>query len=116
MFQPLRPIRSLADIEAIERTPLYALIAPRSTHALFEASARGHGAGAALTFLPSADGHAQAQRYTYAQLLGKINQTANALHGLGLGSQDTVAIMLPGCAEYHFALWGGEAAAIVQPI
>jgi len=116
MFHPIRPIRSLADIEAIEQTPLDALIAPRSTHALFEAAARGHGAGAALTFLPSADGHAQAQRYTYAQLLGKINQTANALHGLGLGSQDTVAIMLPGCAEYHFALWGGEAAAIVQPI
>lgn len=116
MFQPLRPIRSLADIEAIERTPLDALIAPRSTHALFEASARGHGAGAALTFLASADDHAQARRYTYAQLLGKINQTANALHRLGLTPQDTVAIMLPGCAEYHFALWGGEAAAIVQPI
>ncbi|MBS7780555.1 acyl-CoA synthetase [Acidovorax sp. CCYZU-2555] len=114
MFQPIRPIRSLADIEAIEQTPLAELIAPQSTHALFEASARGHGAGAALTFLPTAD--APAQRFTYAQLLGKINQTANALHGLGLGSQDTVAIMLPGCAEYHFALWGGEAAAIVQPI
>ncbi len=114
MFQPIRPIRSLADIEAIEQTPLAELIAPQSTHALFEASARGHGAGAALTFLPTAD--APAQRFTYAQLLGKINQTANALHGLGLGSEDTVAIMLPGCAEYHFALWGGEAAAIVQPI
>ncbi|MET1115539.1 MAG: AMP-binding protein [Comamonas sp.] len=116
MFHPIRPIRSLADIEAIEQTPLDALIAPRSTHALFEASARGHGAGAALTFLKTADVDADAEHYTYAQLLGKINQTANALHRLGLGSQDTVAIMLPGCAEYHFALWGGEAAAIVQPI
>jgi fatty-acyl-CoA synthase len=116
MFHPIFPIRSLADIEALEQTPLEALIAPRSTHALFEASARDHGAGAALSFLKSDDVAAEADRYSYAQLLARINQTANALHRLGLGSQDTVAIMLPGCAEYHFALWGGEAAAIVQPI
>ena len=116
MFHPIRPIRGLADIEAIEQMPLDALIQPRSTHALFEASARGHSAGAALTFLKTANVDIDAERYTYAQLLGKINQTANALYSLGLGSQDTVGIMLPGCPEYHFALWGGEAAAIVQPI
>ncbi|MBS0483492.1 MAG: AMP-binding protein [Proteobacteria bacterium] len=116
MFHPIRPIRGLADIEAIEQMPLDSLIQPQSTHALFEASARGHGAGAALTFLKTANVDIDAERYTYAQLLGKINQTANALYSLGLGSQDTVGIMLPGCPEYHFALWGGEAAAIVQPI
>lgn len=116
MFYPIRAIRCLADIEAIEQTPLDALIEPQSTHALFEASARSHGAGVALTFLKTADDDADIERYTYAQLLGKINQTANALHSLGLGRQDTVGIMLPGCPEYHFALWGGEAAAIVQPI
>jgi acyl-CoA synthetase (AMP-forming)/AMP-acid ligase II len=27
-----------------------------------------------------------------------------------------VAVLLPGCLEYHLALWGGEAAAIVQPL
>ncbi|WP_348684011.1 AMP-binding protein [Acidovorax soli] len=116
MFYPIRAIRCLADIEAIEQTPLDALIEPQSTHALFEASARSHGAGVALTFLKTADDVADIERYTYAQLLGKINQTANALYSLGLGRQDTVGIMLPGCPEYHFALWGGEAAAIVQPI
>lgn len=116
MFHPIRPIRSLADIEAIEQTPLDELIQIQSTYSLFEASANGHGAGVALTFLRTADVDADAERYTYAQLLEVINKTANALYGLGLGSQDTVGILLPGCAEYHFALWGGEAAAIVQPI
>lgn len=116
MFYPIRAIRALADIEAIEKTPLDVLIQPQSTYALFEASARGDGAGAALTFLKTADVDADAERYTYAQLLGKINQAANALHSLGLDSQDAVGIMLPGCPEYHFALWGGEAAGIVQPI
>jgi fatty-acyl-CoA synthase len=27
-----------------------------------------------------------------------------------------VAVLLPGCLEYHLALWGGEAAGIVQPL
>ena len=116
MFLPIRPIRDLTDIEAIEQTPLDELIQPQSTYALFEASAHGHGVGVALTFLKTADVDADAERYTYAQLLGKINQTANALHSLGLGCQDTVGILLPACPEYHFALWGGEVAAIVQPI
>ncbi len=29
---------------------------------------------------------------------------------------DAVAVLLPGCLEYQLALWGGEAAAIVQPL
>lgn len=116
MFHPLRPIGSLADIEALEKTPLDALVQPPSTYALFEASAHGHGAGAALTFLETADPGGAADHYSYAQLWGKINQAANTLHSLGLGSQDTVGILLPGCPEYHFALWGGEAAGIVQPV
>ena len=27
-----------------------------------------------------------------------------------------MAVLLPGCLEYHLALWGGEAAGIVQPL
>ena len=27
-----------------------------------------------------------------------------------------MAILLPGCLDYHLALWGGEAAGIVQPL
>ncbi len=45
-----------------------------------------------------------------------IHQTANLLHTLGVGPQDAVAVLLPGCLEYHLALWGGEAAGIVQPL
>ena len=33
-----------------------------------------------------------------------------------MGSQDVVAILLPGGLAYHLALWGGEAAGIVQPL
>ncbi|MEQ6436888.1 acyl-CoA synthetase [Comamonas sp. w2-DMI] len=116
MFQPIRPLQSLADIEAIERTPLDQLIEPQSTHALFESSARLHGQGIALSFFATPDAGCQPVHHTYAQLLGHINQVANALHSLGVGPRDAVGILLPGCAEYHFALWGAEAAGIAQPI
>src|SRR6185369_11263945 len=42
--------------------------------------------------------------------------TANLLHRLGFGKQDTVAVLLPGCLDYQLALWGGAAAGIVQPL
>ena len=55
-------------------------------------------------------------RWSYAQLLQGVHQTANALHRLGLAPGDAVAVLLPGCLEYHLALWGGAAAGIVQPL
>ena len=116
MFRPLRAVRSLADVEAIERQPMAGLITAQTVYDLFCNSAREHGQGRALSFLPQAGSVHDARHLSYAELLGKIHQTANALHALGMGASDTVAILLPGCMEYHFALWGGEAAGIVQPI
>jgi fatty-acyl-CoA synthase len=49
-------------------------------------------------------------------LLQGIHQTANLLHQLGVGPQDAVGVLLPGGLAYHLALWGGEAAGIVQPL
>lgn len=116
MFAPQRAIHSLADIEALEQRPLAEQMPVSSVYALLRNSAHAHPDGMALTFLPTADSVADAQRYTYAQLLGKVHQMANALYALGVRSRDAVAILMPGCAEYHFALWGGETAGIVQPI
>ena len=116
MFRPLRAVRSLADVEAIESQPMAGLITAQTVYDLFCNSAREHGQGRALSFLPQAGSVDDARHLSYAELLGRIHQTANALHALGMGASDTVAILLPGCMEYHFALWGGEAAGIVQPI
>lgn len=116
MFRPLGAVRSLADVEAIERQPMAGLITAATVYDIFRNTAREQGQGRALSFLPRADSVDDAIHLSYAELLGKIHQTANALHALGLGSRDTVAILLPGCVENHLALWGGETAGIVQPI
>ena len=88
----------------------------RSTYEIFRNSGAAFGDKPALTFLRSGDPAEAPIRWSYAQLLAGIHQTANLLHRLGVGPDDAVAVLLPGCLDYHLALWGGEAAGIVQPL
>ena len=115
-FKASRPIRTLADVHQLEATPLDQAVTVRSTYEIFCNAAQAFGPQTALTFLRDADPETQPIRWTYAELLAGIHQTANLLHSLGVGPQDAVAVMLPGCLEHHLALWGGEAAGIVQPL
>lgn len=115
-FSPGAPVRSLQDVERHEARPLAEALPVQSTYEIFVNSAAAFGDKTALTFLPTADPAAEPIRWSYAQLLTGINQTANLLHHLGVGPEDAVAVLLPGCLEYHLALWGGEAAGIVQPL
>ncbi|MEI7535779.1 MAG: AMP-binding protein, partial [Comamonadaceae bacterium] len=48
--------------------------------------------------------------------LAGIHQTANLLFRIGVRPADAIGVLLPGCLDYHLALWGGEAAGIVQPL
>jgi fatty-acyl-CoA synthase len=115
-FAPVRHVLTPDDVRAIEATPLAQAIRPRSTYELIRNSAHAFGSKTALTFLPTAEPGAPAVRWSYTDLLAKVHQTANALHRLGLQHGDAVAVLLPGCLEYHLALWGGAAAGIVQPL
>ncbi|OYT88815.1 MAG: acyl-CoA synthetase [Burkholderiales bacterium PBB3] len=115
-FKAPFPIRSLADIERLEATPLAEALTVRSTYAIFQASAQAFGDKTALSFLRTADPEDAPLRWSYAELLAGIHQTANLLHRLGVGATDAIGILLPGCMEYQLALWGGEAAGIVQPL
>ncbi|MBY0411753.1 MAG: AMP-binding protein [Burkholderiaceae bacterium] len=109
-------IRSLNDVKRLEAVPLAQALPVHSTYEIFCNSAQAFGDKTALTFLTSADPADAPIRWSYAQLLAGIHQTANLLHHLGVGPSDAVAVLLPGCLEYHLALWGGEAAGIVQPL
>lgn len=115
-FTPAFPVHSLQDVERLEAVPLAQALPVQSTYEIFRNSAHAFGDKTALSFLPTADPADEPVRWSYAQLLAGIHQTANLLHSLGVGPQDAVAVLLPGCLEYHLALWGGEAAGIVQPL
>jgi fatty-acyl-CoA synthase len=115
-FSPSFPVRSIEDVRRLEQTPLAEALTVRSTYEIFRNAAAAFGDKTALTFLRTADPADQPIRWSYAELLAGIHQTANMLHALGVGPEDAVAVLLPGCLEYHLALWGGEAAGIVQPL
>ena len=115
-FRPTLPVRSLADIRKLEETPLEQALTVRSTYEIFRNAGAAFGGKTALTFLRTGNPADAPIRWSYAELLARIHQTANVLHALGVGPEDAVAVLLPGCLEYHLALWGGEAAGIVQPL
>src|SRR3954463_11640228 len=95
------PVRSLADVRRLEARPLAEAVTVRSTYELFVNAASAFGAKPALTFLRDADPETPPIRWSYAELLAGIHQTANLLHALGVRPDDAVAVLLPGCLEYH---------------
>jgi len=110
------PVQSLADIHRIEATPLAEAVPWTSTYDLIRASAQAHVDRPALTFLHTGQPGGASTTWTYRSLLQGIHQTANLLHQLGVGPEDAVGVLLPGGLAYHLALWGSEAAGIVQPL
>ena len=110
------PVQALADIHHIEATPLAEAMPWASTYDLIRASAQAHADQPALTFLHTGQPGGKSTTWTYRDLLQGIHQTANLLHQLGVGPEDAVGVLLPGGLAYHLALWGGEAAGIVQPL
>ncbi|MGJ7511949.1 acyl-CoA synthetase [Variovorax sp. GT1P44] len=115
-FSASFPVRSVADIRRLEERPLHEALKVRSTYEIFRNSGAAFGGKTALTFLRTGNPADEPIRWSYAELLAGIHQTANALHSLGVRPDDAVAVLLPGCLEAHLALWGGEAAGIVQPL
>jgi fatty-acyl-CoA synthase len=118
-------IKSIRDIEQIEATPLAERDLPKSTYAAIARTAQASPESFAIRFIENGEtwraardsGQTVLSRdITYAQLLSAIHRTANLFRSLDVGDTDVVSILLPNIPEAYFALWGGEAAGIVNPI
>jgi fatty-acyl-CoA synthase len=110
------PVQSLQEIRQIEHTPLSQAMPWDSTYTMIRETALACTDRPALTMLHTGQVGGPSTTWTYRDLLQGIHQTANLLFQLGLRSTDVVAVLLPGGLAYHLALWGGEAAGIVQPL
>ena len=111
-----RPIDAPALLSEIESRPLADQLKARSTYDLLRQAAEQDEHAPALTFLPSGAEGEPIIRLSRGQLIGRIHQTANAFHGLGVGPTDVVSTLLPHLPETHEVFWGAEAAGIVNPI
>jgi len=112
-----RPIRNLADIEAIEREmPLAQRISAASTYDILRQSAVRFADRIAVRFLPAGNADETPVDITYAQLFARVTQAANLFHSHGLRPGRAVSFLLPNLPQTHFTIWGGEAAGIVNAI
>lgn len=109
-------IRTLQDIEQIEAVALSERDLPPSTFELIRRTASAQPDAPALSFILQGSGEETPLRLSYAELLGKVTQTANAFHRLGLRPGKAVSFLLPNLPQTHYTIWGGEAAGIVNAI
>jgi fatty-acyl-CoA synthase len=110
-------IKNLADVEAIESVPIERrLEGLDSTYDVIARAAARWPNSVALAFVPDGDSTVEAVELTYRDLLGRVTQAANAFHALGIGADDVISYVLPNLLETHYAIWGGQAAGIVNAV
>lgn len=109
-------ITNLADIQALEGTPLNRQGLAQSTFYALANCAKERPDAPALRFFLDGQDFRKTHDWTYAELLSDITRAANAFHTLGLGADDVIAFILPNLPETHFTIWGGEATGIVMAV
>lgn len=109
-------IRSMADIAAIERTPLSEAIDVWTTRDLISASARDFADKPAFHFLTEGSAMEAPITVTYRELGERMIQAANMFHAMGVGAGDTVAYLLPNLPETIYTILGGTVVARVAPV
>ncbi|MEU9052132.1 acyl-CoA synthetase [Streptomyces sp. NPDC048384] len=104
------------DLAVIDATPLAARGLPGTSYDMLRRAAEEWPERTALTVLPDAESWRTPRNRTYADLLADVHQAANALHHLGVGRHDTVALLSPNCDELVTALLAAQLAGIVTPV
>ena len=113
---PMTPIQTLADIQAIEAQPYAQAIPAQTTYGLIAPAAQRFAQRDALVFLPDDNLATAPRRVRYGELLAQIHRAANLFRSLGVGPDDAVAILAPNIPEAQYALWGAQVAGRACPI
>jgi fatty-acyl-CoA synthase len=106
------PIRSLRDIEALERVPLGERIWSWNANDWIRRGWERDPDKVAIHFLAHADPAEMPVSVKYAELRQRANQAANLFHSLGVGAKDAVLILLPTVPQLFYAQFGGIAAGV----
>lgn len=110
-------IKSIKDIETIERTQSFPELMPhKTTYESIRAGALKAPNKAAIAFFLSGDQYDKPDYISYSELMRNITRTANFFRGIGLEDNDVLAFLLPNLPETHYVIWGGEAACQVLAI
>src|SRR5882757_7845410 len=112
-----RKLESIADIEAIEQTPLAArLTVVDFTRRVGLALAARDAEDVAIYFVPDGDIDRVAERVTFAALRDNIDRTTALLRAHNIGRNDVVAILLPTVPELYWSILGAMSCGIPFPL
>jgi len=107
------PLRTLADVEALERAPLAARITSWNAMEWLRAGGARDPARHALHFVADADPSRTPDSLTYAELWRRVDAAARLFRSLGVGPGDTVMTLLPTTPDLYVALLGAMEAGAV---
>ncbi|OOG54930.1 acyl-CoA synthetase [Polaromonas sp. C04] len=110
------PLRTAAELAAVEATPYLDRIRPQSTYEALQLGAAADPGAAAIQFLKKADPGETPLTISYAQFMARVTQSANLFGDLGVGPNDVVSLLLPLVPQAFFALFGAQAAGIANPV
>jgi fatty-acyl-CoA synthase len=108
--------RNDADVRAFEQTPYADRVVARSTYEALQRGGAVNQDAPAIHFLRTGEPDEVPVTMSHRQFMGRVNQTANLMHDLGVGPGDTVSLMLPLIPQNCFGLFGAEAAGIANPV
>jgi fatty-acyl-CoA synthase len=112
-----RTITTIADIEALERSPYDELVPARNLYHLFEATAQLHPERPALTVMRSGDPEESAVTLSHKGLLDAITRAANLFRSLGISpSGGAVAFLCPAMPQIPPVLIGAQVAGVASTI
>lgn len=109
-------VRSIHDVIEIEQVPYGSRGFPETAYEIIRRSAGKYSDRVAVQYLVTGKLDEEPLTWTYRELLNGIHRAANAFTGLGLTRESVISTILPNLPQTHLTLFGGEAAAIVNPI
>jgi fatty-acyl-CoA synthase len=115
--RPVRDVRTIADVVAIERLPYDDLVTARNLYDLFLATAAACGDRKALTVLRSPDPADVGVSLTHRDLLAEITRAANLFRSLGLSPGNGVAaFLMPTLPQLPALLLGAQVAGVASTL
>jgi fatty-acyl-CoA synthase len=112
-----KPLRGIADVEAIEQIPLdQRLRVVDISHRVAYGLASRDPSDTAIFYVPDGNVERPAVEISFRELKHKIDRTAALLRTRGIGRTDVVAILLPGVPDIYWSILGSISAAIAFPV
>lgn len=104
------------DLAAIEAVPLADRGLPPSIYAALMRAVELWPDRVAMHVLPDAERWEQPSTRTFAEVAADVHRVAGALHDLGIGRRDAVALLAQNCEELVTAIIAAEAVGVAAPI